>query len=688
MSTSETMKRRTNLLDYIKQPLSTPRIQFPSPNTSFPQKSTSAQPRLIQYVCILVILLFSAIYIHITTRLQTSTVIEAPTNQAPIPNPPITTDALLLDHRHELINTEDIIMQNQHTKRHIQPTSIDTALRFTDEDCTTKLECGRCWLYHHLNLVIEISSIIPIPRNRLDVSYTNLDLSAYWITLRAINNATICNAKDITIYLSIIDLNHESVGGLAIRDSTSLCGWKYKWIVSQPGQYTINAHVLYYRGYLDFNQNKCHNVKNIQYVDTSDDESHTLRKLPPKWRFYGQVEGCCEWCNRMNGKCKAWSSGGGGSDKCMLYTASPMDEDSPVTITKHNGYISGLYRNEPSQWYLGSLLNIQPNACHNTKLDLIYNSGQIYDVDTQMFVGTSTQQSLCASNHEMGRWVSLKHMECNTNEFNSWCWIQRHFNKVPFRWKSYQCSYAQRVVGDVHQCLVEKNVNRIAVGGDSLIRLFSLEMVRYIFGDPLMKGNDVPNWGYSKHYESNDVQVWFMGYDHHIDDISFMKEFIVEPDNVNKPNVFIHNFQVIHKMWHHNVTEFVQIMHVYKDSANELFTKYYGAQSERNWPVRLVFEAPLLVSEREYHDTADRAIIYNKIMRDVLEPEGWVFVPVFEMSKARMYDSTNPKDGVVDGMHMSSNLLIEIARVTVDMLCRFDLKHHIKDNLNKLYMSV
>ena len=76
-------------------------------------------------------------------------------------------------------------------------------------------------------------------------------------------------------------------------------------------------------------------------------------------------------------------------------------------------------------------------------------------------------------------------------------------------------------------------------------------------------------------------------------------------------------------------------------------------------------------------------------MREILEPDGWIFIPVFEISKSRMYDSTNPKDGVIDGMHMSSNILIEISRIVVDMLCRFDLKNHspLNDKLNPLYMS-
>ena len=51
--------------------------------------------------------------------------------------------------------------------------------------------------------------------------------------------------------------------------------------------------------------------------------------------------------------------------------------------------------------------------------------------------------------------------------------------------------------------------------------------------------------------------------------------------------------------------------------------------------------------------------------------------------------SSNSSNGVVDGMHMSSNLLIEISRITIDMLCRFDLQNHRPTNqLNPLYINV
>lgn len=711
------MKRRTpNLLDYIKQPLPTmSRTQYHSNGNNSIIPTPTDKRRHIRNILIIIIIIFAIVSIRImyyARRPHQISIVQHTTNNSnkAIPNPdtPVTdtnivnqpslTDSHLLKSKDEpeLMSIHDLIIKYQQENKK-PATSISNALSFTNEDCNDKFECGRCWLYNNLNLVIEISAIIPISNEKMDEEHQELNLLTYWVIFRAINvegkEQTICNAKDITIYVSIIDENSESVGGLAIPDDTSLCGWKYKWIVSKPGQFIINAYLLYYRGYLDFDEEKCKYEKNIKYTDKSGDlETYTLTKLPENWRFYGQVEGCCEWCNRMNGKCKSWSSGGGGSDKCKLYTESPMDDNSNIDIVKQNGYISGLYRGEPQQWYLGSLLNIQPNGCHNTKLDLIYGSPMNYDISNDLFetmLNTDNNNNLCQSNHEMGRWISVKNMDCSSNkEFNSWCWIQKRFGKVPFHWKPYQCLYEQRTINNIHQCLVEKNVNRIGVGGDSLIRLFSLEMVRFIFGEPLMKGNDVENWSYSKHYEKNNIQIWFMGYNHKIDDISFMKEFIVDKDNPNKPNVFIHNFQVIHKIWHHNVSQFIDIINEYKLSANKLFEEYYGKQQDGNWPIRMVFEAPLLVSEREYHDTADRAIIYNKIMRDILEKDGWIFIPVFEISKARMYDSTNEKGGVIDGMHMSSNILIEISRIVIDMLCRFDLTNHRHNQLNPHYMSV
>eukprot|EP01084_Bolivina_argentea_P220469 373632_1 len=698
--TSESMKRkRTTLLDELDELRNKPEaIKRKRPYTAH----KSNKWKRIRVIIFIGILILVVAFIHIIKQSQKPHILiesndntitthhtyENTDNEHSLSH----TDDLLKDLNEELINTGDIIIKHYKTKLQ-STTSMEDALSFTNEDCTTKLECGRCWLYNNLNIVIEISSIIPIPNDKLHISYKNLNLLTYWITFRSINNE-LCIAKDITIYISISDINSESVGGLAIPDSTSLCGWKYKWIISQPGNYTIIAYVLYYRGYLDFNQNKCNNSRNIEYIDTSLNEEYTLTKLPPKWRFYGQVEGCCEWCNRMKNKCKSWSSGHG-NDRCILFQQSPFDVNSNIKIEKHNGYISGIYRNEPQQWYLGSLLNIQPNQCHHTTLDLIYGSGMKYTIKHNKIDIYTSSNTLCKTNHEMGRWISINNIDCNSiNEFNSWCWIKKlntipQFKELPFRWKAYQCSYKQRTPENINKCLIEKNVNRIAVGGDSLIRLFSLEIVRYIFGEPTVKGNNVEGWSYSKHYQQNDIQIWFMGYDHKIDDISFMKEFIISPDNINKPNVFIHNFQIIHKIWHYNVIEFKYKINEYKNMANELFTKYYGKQEDGNWPIRMVFEAPLLVSEREYHDTADRAIIYNNIMKNILESDGWIFIPVLEISKARMYDSTGERSGVIDGMHMSGNILIEIARITIDMLCRFDFKNHLPTKqLNPLYMSV
>ena len=75
------------------------------------------------------------------------------------------------------------------------------------------------------------------------------------------------------------------------------------------------------------------------------------------------------------------------------------------------------------------------------------------------------------------------------------------------------------------------------------------------------------------------------------------------------------------------------------------------------------------MSEREYHDTGPRAIIVNEIMREILIPGGWIFLPILEMSSPRMRDSTNVKDNVIDGMHMSENLMFEISRVAFNMMC-------------------
>ena len=93
-------------------------------------------------ICVCIILVFVAAFIHIIYRVQ------LPENVA--------------------INDQDINDDDQSTEHLVLPH-------------TNALIKDR-------NIVIEISSTIPIPTDLVDASHTNLNLLSYWITFKAINN--------------------------------------------------------------------------------------------------------------------------------------------------------------------------------------------------------------------------------------------------------------------------------------------------------------------------------------------------------------------------------------------------------------------------------------------------------------------------------------------------------------------
>ena len=592
-------------------------------------------------------------------------------------------------------------------------------LSFTNETCHA--ECGRCWLYNETKLFLQITHIVPIEDD--NENENDLNYKKYWILIRNINTKQVreCNPRDVTVLIRIYGSDSESSGGVAVADDSSKCGWKYLWKVSQSGEYRILSHLLYYRGYLDFDVSKCKYANDKQYKDPSKDESSVLIKLRKKWRFYGQVEGCCEYCNRMDGKCRSWVSGPGDVTRCVLFTSEKeemeiidhwAEREKKIEAIKKDGgnigkykspfWVSGVYRDEPFGWYLGSLLNIQPNDCHMTQLDLIYGSNVEYTVSKWDGAlnneknkgklnpyGNDNGLTLCDNVHSNinSRWVSMSHYDCGNSNINakwdSLCWIQHHKPFTQYYYLPFDCTWKPQIHSEVKQCLKNKSFTKIALAGDSLIRLYSIQVERLIFGKQ-MRGTNVPNWDYGAKYAYDDMIVWFLGYDDDLDDVSFLEQFI--KDKNEQPTVIVHNFQIIHKMWHNNTIEINKALPILAQECDELFSKYYGS-NKKDWPARLILESPMLVSEREYHDTADRAQQFNNMLRKSMEPHGWISLPVYHMSESRMYDSSNKKDGVIDGMHMSDNLLLEIGRVMLDMLCRFDIRSHNVNNNPKYMMS-
>lgn len=133
---------------------------------------------------------------------------------------------------------------------------------------------------------------------------------------------------------------------------------------------------------------------------------------------------------------------------------------------------------------------------------------------------------------------------------------------------------------------------------------------------------------------------------------------------INNINLLIENFENIHSVWHKNKTEIEKYFRNSAQSYDNQFNRYFG--SDKNvWPLRIVFELPLMVSEREYHCTALRGIMANQLIHEIFEIEyGWKVFPLFEISKAMQYDHT----AVKDGLHPSGSVLDEIIRIFFEML--------------------
>ena len=85
-------------------------------------------------------------------------------------------------------------------------------------------------------------------------------------------------------------------------------------------------------------------------------------------------------------------------------------------------------------------------------------------------------------------------------------------------------------------------------------------------------------------------------------------------------------------------------------------------------PLIIIFEAPTMTSEREFHCTAQRAIKFNKMAKQILNGIGVIFFPTHIFEDARMFDSTE----VLDGLHASMDVRMEVARIFLDYLCRFN----------------
>ena len=115
---------------------------------------------------------------------------------------------------------------------------------------------------------------------------------------------------------------------------------------------------------------------------------------------------------------------------------------------------------------------------------------------------------------------------------------------------------------------------------------------------------------------------------------------------------------------HLNKTQIEAFLHSQAQLYDNLFIKYYGSDKSV-WPIRIVMELPLMISEREYHCTANRAIMVNQVIHEIFEIQhGWKVFPLLQLSKAIQYDYTAAKDG----LHPIGVVLNEMVRIFFELL--------------------
>jgi hypothetical protein len=162
-----------------------------------------------------------------------------------------------------------------------------------------------------------------------------------------------------------------------------------------------------------------------------------------------------------------------------------------------------------------------------------------------------------------------------------------------------------------------------------------------------------------------------------------------------QPDVWLANFDIVHQMWHQTEAEFRGHMRKIaaraerdrksgrdggdyptkeqeqqqkndgESEGGQTFGEGNSPRRRRKPPLRLWLNAPAVVSEREEHDTYERAQIFNAIVREALAPYGWIEIDWNQMTLARAYDSTHFNDG----MHAAPNTLRVLVHMLVHFLC-------------------
>ena len=124
------------------------------------------------------------------------------------------------------------------------------------------------------------------------------------------------------------------------------------------------------------------------------------------------------------------------------------------------------------------------------------------------------------------------------------------------------------------------------------------------------------------------------------------------------------NSNLLHQLWHYNISYIENNLENDLSLFNKWIDQNYGDDDDK-WPIKFFINAPLILAEREYHVTGDRAIIINEIVKEKCNKYGWLILPYFDLSESQMYDSSR------EGMHPEGPVVMELIRIFFHMIFQY-----------------
>ena len=139
-------------------------------------------------------------------------------------------------------------------------------------------------------------------------------------------------------------------------------------------------------------------------------------------------------------------------------------------------------------------------------------------------------------------------------------------------------------------------------------------------------------------------------------------------DIQNNEQVDIYNFNMVHEIWHGTMHDIESNLKKSIAALESSYTRRYGKEQSK-WPMRIVVELSLIISEREYHCTAPRSILANNMFHKVFgNKDGWYIFPYEKMTEATQSEFSWATDNIRDGMHPAEFVLVDHIRMLFEFI--------------------